>query len=54
MNKTSPTNLIIFRPQGSTMVVDVTLKDDTVWLTQADMFEPIPKFLVHTLRTPVG
>ena len=34
MNKINATDLIIFRPQGSKVIAEVKLKDETVWLTQ--------------------
>ena len=39
MNKINAANFIVFRPQGSKMTVEVRLKDETVWLTQAQMAE---------------
>ena len=39
MNKINATDLIIFRPQGAQVSVEVKLTDETVWLTQAQMAE---------------
>jgi prophage maintenance system killer protein len=39
MNKSNTTKLIVFRPQGSKVAVEVNLRDETVWLTQAQMSE---------------
>jgi prophage maintenance system killer protein len=38
-NTTETQNTIIFRPQGSKVAVEVKLKDETVWLTQAQIAE---------------
>ncbi len=37
MNKINATDLIIFRPQGSKVTIEVKLKGETVWLTQAQI-----------------
>ena len=37
MNKINATDLIIFRPQGSKVAVEVKLKDETVWLNLNEM-----------------
>ena len=42
MNKINTTNLgnvVIFRPKGENAALEVQLKEDTVWLTQAQMAE---------------
>ena len=42
MNKINPTNLgnvVIFRPKGTKISLEVKLKDETVWLTQAQIAE---------------
>ena len=38
MNKIDPlNNAVVFRPQGAKISLEVTLKDETVWLTQSQM-----------------
>lgn len=37
MKKENIQDVIVFRPQGSKMAVEVKLKDETVWLTQAQI-----------------
>lgn len=39
MDKNIKTDLVVFRPQGASVVLEVKLKDETVWLTQAQMAE---------------
>ncbi len=39
MNKTNVSDLVVFRPQGAKVSLEVKLKDETVWLTQAQMAE---------------
>ncbi len=39
MNKSALTDLVVFRPQGAKVALEVKLKDETVWLTQAQMAE---------------
>lgn len=39
MNKANTTDLIVFRPQGAKVTFEVKLKDETVWLTQAQLAE---------------
>ena len=36
-HKAKKTDLIVFRPQGSMLTVEVKLNDETVWLTQAQL-----------------
>ncbi|MFH0753352.1 MAG: hypothetical protein V2A70_02155 [Candidatus Omnitrophota bacterium] len=36
-NKAKMTDLVVFRPQGANVALEVKLKDETVWLTQAQM-----------------
>jgi prophage maintenance system killer protein len=37
MNKINTTDLVIFRPQGTKVSLEVKLKDETVWLTQSEI-----------------
>ncbi len=37
MNKTNVTDLIVFRPQGNKIAVEVKLKEETVWLSLTQM-----------------
>jgi prophage maintenance system killer protein len=39
MNKTNTTGLVVFHPKGNKISLEVALKDETVWLTQAQMAE---------------
>ncbi len=39
INVQSNKNLVVFRPRGSKMSLEVKLQDETVWLTQAQMAE---------------
>jgi hypothetical protein len=39
MNKSDKTDLVVFRPDGAKVALEVKLKDETVWLTQAQMAE---------------
>ena len=37
MDKTNISDLVVFRPKGAKVTLEVKLKDETVWLTQAQM-----------------
>lgn len=57
MNKNA-SDLIIFRPQGNKIALEVKLKGETVWLTQAQMSElfqtersVITKHISNTLKS---
>ncbi len=39
MNKANTSDLVIFRPQGTKVSLEVKLKDETVWLSQTQMAE---------------